>query len=158
MGPTVCYTKAMPEILLLTNHRRLFTNHIVTADQFTSVTEGTGWQTATTSGGDQVNVYRPTTDELVKRIRSFQATIRTRDRNSRLGYYQGRNGGGDTSGYRTAVDLLISGLPRRLQGLLTSEHKLAARISENRDAGHERPELATRLLAIRREIKAAVHA
>lgn len=95
-----------------------------------------------------------TTAETVTQVREHFAAVRTMKRNLRLGHYQGRNNGGDYTWREDRAWKLIFTLPRELQGLLTSEHKLALRISENNDLGNKRPELRARLVTIRREIKA----
>lgn len=97
-----------------------------------------------------------TAASTVTKVRKLQSSIRTMNRNVRLRRYQGRNSGGDTTYLQGQVDTLLPTLSRQLQGLLTHEHKLAERISENRDQGMDRPELRARMTGLRREIKAAL--
>jgi hypothetical protein len=94
-----------------------------------------------------------TQERTVRKIRELQAGIRTMSRNLRLGHYQGRNSGGDSSWKERERDDLLRDLPRSLQGHLTAEHDLAMRVSENRDAGQDRPELRARLTDHRRAIR-----
>lgn len=93
-----------------------------------------------------------------KKVRRLQASIRTMHRNVRLDRYQGRNGGGDTTYLQSQVDALFPSLSHKLQGLLTSEHKLAERISENQDLGNPRPELRARLVNLRHQIRELTNA
>jgi len=81
------------------------------------------------------------------------AAARTKHRNLRLKRYEGRNNGGDATYNLERATALVAGLPRELQGLLWAEHRLAERVSENRDAGQARPELAKRLAGYRRQIR-----
>lgn len=90
--------------------------------------------------------------ETVAQVRKHFAAVRTMQRNTRLGHYQGRNNGGDHSFREAKAWELVDTLPRELQGLLTSEHKLALRISENNDQGVPRPELRVRLAYTRLQI------
>lgn len=81
------------------------------------------------------------------------ATARAMARHLRLGHYQGRNNGGDFSRNIATADALTRAMPKNLAGLLWAEHRLALRISENRDMGNDRPELRARLAGYRREIR-----
>ena len=89
--------------------------------------------------------------------RKHLARIRDIERNIRLRRYNGRN---STATHTTLtlhygkVAALEHGLPKELRGLIWAEHDLAARVSLNRDAGQDRPELRKRLADIRRDIKA----
>lgn len=148
----------MPENLYYFLSSSLHPSDLVPTDAFVSISEGTGWQQAALADGRTVSVYCVTSADLVKRVRKLQSSIRTLNRNVRLHRYEGRNRGGDTTYLQAQVDVLLPTLPRRLQGLLTHEHKLAERISENRDAGHARPELRARMTGLRSEIKEAVNA
>lgn len=89
----------------------------------------------------------------VAQVRKHFAAVRTMNRNVRLGRYDGRNNGGDTRYRLDAAEQMARTLPRELHGLVWAEHRLAERISENRDAGQERPELRARLAADRRRIR-----
>jgi hypothetical protein len=89
----------------------------------------------------------------VRKVRDLNASIRAMARNLRLGLYQGRNGGGDSSYLERQRDDLMTDLPRDLQGHLTAEHDLALRVSEGRDNGQDRPELRARLTDHRRAIR-----
>jgi hypothetical protein len=89
----------------------------------------------------------------VRGARKDLQVARGLQRGLRLGHYHGRNNGGDSSRRMSSAAAHLAHLPRRLQGLITEEHKLAKRLSENRDADQERPELQRRITAIRKEIR-----
>jgi|1185.fasta_scaffold1169179_2 hypothetical protein len=91
--------------------------------------------------------------QTLRLLRKYLSAVRWMARNRRLGRYQGRNNGGDSTYAMTEAERLTKQLPRKLQGLVWAEHRLSARISENRDAGVDRPELKVRLRNLRREIK-----
>lgn len=96
---------------------------------------------------------KTTTDQA----RSLLAKVRGVERNYRLGRYQGRNAHSTEqtrAANETAAWDLVLVLSRRLAGLVTEEHRTASRLSENRDAGVERPELVERLRDLRRELRA----
>lgn len=92
--------------------------------------------------------------DIYKAARQHFSTARSMHRNLRLGLYQGRNGGGEGASYhvRRAGELAAQ-LGHPLEGMLWSEHRLAERISENRDQGTERPELQARMTRKRRELR-----
>lgn len=90
--------------------------------------------------------------------RRLFAKVRSMKRNLRLGLYQGRNGGGDFAGALARAEQLVRELPRDLQGMLWSEHRLADRLSENRDVGQPRPELQARMTRQRRDLRARLAA
>lgn len=105
----------------------------------------------------------PTTPAIVAAAKKAFATCRTMRRNRRLGLYQGRNGGGDgaeaSEDYAGHILRRLRGTDAwRLEGMLWAEHKLAERISENRDAGHDRPELRARIKTDRDAIRATLKA
>jgi hypothetical protein len=89
----------------------------------------------------------------IKAARKDFSAARTMTRNRRLGRYQGRNGGGDASYHLRSAAAHLSFLSARVQGLLTEEHKLAKRLSENKDVGQNRPELQARLNEVRKQIR-----
>lgn len=105
-----------------------------------------------------VNCTESIQEQTVRKARKHFAAARSMRRNLRLRLYQGRNNGGSANEYheRQGWDL-IRDLPRDLEGLLTAEHRLAERISVNRDLGHERPELRARMVDIRRSIRDLTH-
>lgn len=81
------------------------------------------------------------------------AAVRTMRRNLRLGRYQGRNSGGDSSYKMERAAQAARECGRDLEAMLWNEHRLAERLSENRDAGNPRPELVARLASVRRELR-----
>lgn len=89
----------------------------------------------------------------VAQIRAEFAKVRTMKRNLRLGMYEGRNNGGNYDYALDRAEKAARDLPRALEGALWAEHRLALRISENRDAGQDRPELRARLAATRKSIR-----
>lgn len=95
------------------------------------------------------------TDKTIMAVREHFAAARAMHRSERLGKYQGRNGGGDSSWHMAEAEHLADTLRRQLRGALWAEHRLAERISENRDADNERPELRARMTRYRREIRTA---
>lgn len=110
-----------------------------------------------------------TVAELVAAARKHLATARTQRRRSRLGLYQGRNGGGDGApGHEQAAETLLRVLldlpdatkagswQRSLYGSVYADHDLSTRLSENRDLGHDRPELMARQTRERRELRRLV--
>lgn len=98
-----------------------------------------------------------TTAEKVAETRKCFARSRTMSRNLRLGRYEGRNGGGGgATGYERRAEELARECGGELESLLWVEHRLAARVSENADLGHRRPELRARLVRVRRELRALV--
>lgn len=97
-----------------------------------------------------------TTAALLAEARTNFAAVRTMDRNRRLRRYEDRNGGGDTTMRLRRAESAVAGLPRNLQGMVWAEHRLAARLAENRDAGQDRPELRARMSRLRRDLRDAV--
>jgi len=82
------------------------------------------------------------------------AAARTKHRNLRLGRYEGRNNGGDSTYNITRATALARECGRELEGLLWAEHRDSERISENRDAGQDRPELRAKVAGYRARIRA----
>lgn len=91
------------------------------------------------------------------RARSYFAKARTVKRNQRLGRYQGRNSASTDRELRATLKAARRcqlACDRRVQGLLQAENDLAERVSINRDAGQDRPELRARLNRVRAELRA----
>jgi hypothetical protein len=112
-------------------------------------------------------VTKQTTDkETVQEARKLLAYARTMLRKRRLRRYQGRNRGGEQAEAIEAsavalLDALIDqpggrksgSWQRRIAGLVYDEHALGKRLSQARDDGQERPELASRMNLLRRELR-----
>lgn len=92
-----------------------------------------------------------TTTQAVKTIRSNYAALR------RLKVSGGRTAATTNAmtRRRMAIETAIKSLPRNLAGDLAYENTLLENIAVSRRNGVERPELATRLTACRRQISGA---
>lgn len=91
----------------------------------------------------------------VAKARKLFAEVRTIERNTRMGRYQGRNSRSTENLLKAKVDgagKAARDAGHSLEGKLWAEHRMAIRVSEARDAGQDRPELKARLKADRREI------